>query len=148
MAFICLGKQRCSCFLGAGEGSRGEEETDTPLSMCFIWLLFFEETCVPLCLSHCVLLVVALRQKCSVCSAAFRRCWFCSFWQWTLQHLPRSHLGLESQSHKSHFVPDKELSLKHQPEGFFLKKAVSSFHFVSSTGTKLLFSHGGISEWH
>lgn len=30
--------------------------------------------------------------------------------------------------------------------GFVFFKAVSSFHFVSSTGTKLLFSHGGISE--
>lgn len=28
----------------------------------------------------------------------------------------------------------------------FFFKAVSSFHFISSTGTKLLFSHGGISE--
>lgn len=133
MALICLGKQQCSCSLGAGEGSRGEEETDTPLPVCFIWLfLFFKETCVPLRLSHCVLLVVALRQKYSLCSVASCWWWFCSFWQWTAQHLPRSHLSLESKNHKSHFFPGKELVLKNQPEGlffFFFKLLVLSILF-------------------
>lgn len=53
-----------SCSPGAGKGSRGDEETDAPLPMCFIWFfLFFQELRVPLCLSRCVLLVVALQQN-------------------------------------------------------------------------------------
>lgn len=53
-----------SCSPGAGKGSRGDEETDAALPMCFIWFfLFSQEPRVPLRLSRRVLLVVALQQN-------------------------------------------------------------------------------------
>lgn len=139
-----------SCSPEAGKGSRGDEETDAPLPMCFIWFfLFFQEPRVPLRLSRRVLLVVALQQN------ALSARWHPvsggggggsappgNGQQSIIPLIPASAwtagatgLGL---------FQAKSSASKEEPEGFFFLSC--SFHFVSSTGTWLLFSHDGISE--
>lgn len=140
-----------SCSPGAGKGSRGDEETDAPLPMCFIWFfLFFQEPRVPLRLSRRVLLVVALQQN------ALSARWHPvsgggggggsappgNGQQSIIPLIPAS--AWKAGATGLGLFQAKSSASKEEPEGFFFLSC--SFHFVSSTGTQLLFSHDGISE--
>lgn len=139
-----------SCSPGAGKGSRGDEETHAPLPMCFIgFFLFFQELRVPLRLSRRVLLVVALQPNAlsarwnPVCQCCWW--WFCSSWQWTAQHHPLIPTSpWKAGATGLALLQARSSASKEEPEGFLF--VFFFFHFVSSTGTQLLFSHSGISE--
>lgn len=140
-----------SCSSGAGKVSRGDEETDTPLPMCSIWFFLFfpRAACPPPSFPSCPV-GRSTAAKCSFSLLGGIPSVVVVLLLLPAQHHPPH--SLESRSHKSWFVPGKELSLKRRTRrivcliicwGFFKL----FFPFCSlDWHTQLLISHSGILE--
>lgn len=139
MALICLGKVVLLLSRGRRRVKKGGGDRRSPAHVFHMVILIFQrDLCSPLSFPLCPVDRSTAAEKCFLCSVAPLWWCFCSFWQWTAQHLPCPHLSLESKSHKSQFVPDKELGLKNQPEGgffnyflFFLRCLFFPFCFLN-----------------
>lgn len=138
MALICLGKQRCSCSLGAVEGSRREDgDQQSPACVIHMVILIFQrDLCsppsFPLCPVGCSTAAKMLSLLSGIPLVVFL---FLLAMDSTASPLSPPQLGKQEPSVS---LCSRQGAWPQKTTRGVLFKSVCSFHFISTTETKLL----------